>query len=471
MRNPKIWLSVFGIILVLSISFGAYFFFGDQLGAGVGCRLINSGVVTGSSFTCQGDIDDTCEVWGTGYCNDQSSSASVTFRTSDSDYNSGWIAVDINGDTQLDGLQFAKSTNSYSYSNLIKSGFELLNVKTPEGYFVGRCNPSRTNGCYTSNFQPGQYGVLMTTSTTGSGALKVYNAGSSNAITLGFPVQGYDRKETYSNFLFQCFPELKTGNGVVLKSASYTNNIAGTIPQTTKATIGAGTSVSFGKWNVNYEQYQCGTCGECVIGEKKCVSDTSYFECTADANGCGVKTISEVPVNQVCINDNVQACNDNNVCTNDVRLAGSSSCSFVPIANCCTKASDCDDNNACTTNSCGTTGSNQNRCVFTPQANCCTPSCDSNTEVCVNQKCELKKGCKYSNPGCTSPQTCDVNQNVDANTFGKCVCPTTSDYCGSDLFNTEKCQDNQIFSCIKDSSGLCNIWSLKETCGETEICI
>jgi len=452
-------LVIFLIMIVLGGLF-VYFNISKQQAVTASCKLIDSGVVS-KTFSCPGDSDDRCSVSGSGSCTTQSTQSSVIFRTSSNSYSGGWISLDMNSDGSLDGLSYRTSTTSSTFRyHLNEYGMVVLPITTPEGYKIVKCTGQST--CYSSQFRTGDIAILMEGSD-----IKFFSGVNYEAVTTSFPVQGYETKEKYSSFLYVCTADLTKGDGTILQKTDFKSNVANSpMPNTNKFDITAGTTVNYGNYNINYESYQCGTCGECAIGDKKCVSDTSYYECTSDGSGCGVKTITNTPVNQVCINDVVQNCNDNNVCTTDTRAAGASTCTYTPIANCCKASTDCNDNNACTTDTCSA-----NRCINSQVANCCTPSCDSNTQYCENQVCKPKKGCKFSNPSCTSPQTCDLLQNVDASTFGKCVCPTTPEYCDSSLVNTEKCSSNSIFVCTKSSTELCYKWQLKQTCGETDICI
>jgi hypothetical protein len=468
--NAKIWLSVSILVLILAIGSGIYFI-GNVNNAVVGGKLVSSGSVTGESFVCSGDSDDFCEVWGSGYCNDQSTSASVVFRTSDSGYGSGWIAFDSNGDTQLEGFQtITATTNTYSRSSLTTAGVSWFSVKTPEGYFVGRCPPTKSS-CYSTSIKGGNYIIFKSSSeyTSAKAQLTTYASGSESAVTTGYPVQGYNQKETYSNYLFQCFPELKTGTGQLLKSSQYTNNVAGSIAQTDKVTISAGTSVSFGKWVVNYIEYSYGQCGECTLGEKENIDGLTYKECQV-VDGCGEWKPIKIQDNYFFndISKKVEKCSSGDVCVDSTRTGVQTSCVNTPIIGCCKLDSECKEkpDNACTTNTC-TLSTHTCKVVVNPD--CCNPSCADN-QFCSNGVCSLKTGCRWLND-CTFPQICNNTLDLNPYSGGRCVCPTTSEYCGSSLFNTEKCDNNQIFACLKDSSGLCNTWQLKETCGETELCI
>jgi hypothetical protein len=100
-------------------------------------------------------------------------------------------------------------------------------------------------------------------------------------------------------------------------------------------------------------------------------------------------------------------CNDNNACTSDACVYGS--CFNNPLNNCCTSASQCSDGNSCTTDTCVS-----NTCYNSPISNCCTSASqcsDGNsctTDTCVSNTC-------YNTNACTSSQTCTNGQCVNNN--------------------------------------------------------
>jgi len=101
-------------------------------------------------------------------------------------------------------------------------------------------------------------------------------------------------------------------------------------------------------------------------------------------NGSGTvgtsKTINLLVINKPPCTSSTQ-CNDNNACTTDA--CSNNLCANTPIAGCCTTATQCNDNNACTTDACS-----NNQCANTPIANCCTTATQCNdNNACTADAC------------------------------------------------------------------------------------
>ncbi len=112
-------------------------------------------------------------------------------------------------------------------------------------------------------------------------------------------------------------------------------------------------------------------------------------------------------------------CDDGNACTTDSCDAGA--CTYATIADCvpCTTAADCDDRNPCTTDTCSANGV----CEHSSQAGCvpCVTAADCNDEnPCTSDACGADGSCQISAiPGC---QRCDTA--ADCNDENNCTADT-----------------------------------------------
>jgi len=136
-------------------------------------------------------------------------------------------------------------------------------------------------------------------------------------------------------------------------------------------------------------------------------------------------------------------CNDANACTTDTCSGGA--CQHSAISGCCTTSAQCDDANACTTDTCSA-----NKCQHSAISGCCTTAaqCDD-TNVCTKDTCSANK-CQHSAVSgcCTASSQCD-----------------DSDPCTSDLCTTNACKHNAISGCCTaaaqcDDTNVCT----KDTC-------
>ncbi len=149
-------------------------------------------------------------------------------------------------------------------------------------------------------------------------------------------------------------------------------------------------------------------------------------------------------------------CNDRNACTADSCSAGV--CSYTPIAGCklCTTAADCNDGNVCTTDAC-----NAGACQNTAIAGCtpCTTAADCNDgNACTTDACNAGACQNTAIAGCT-PCTTDADCNDgNACTTDSCnagVCQTTA-IVGCKLCTTAAdCDDQNACTTDSCSAGVC----------------
>lgn len=120
-------------------------------------------------------------------------------------------------------------------------------------------------------------------------------------------------------------------------------------------------------------------------------------------------------------------CSDNNVCTQGDHCSGASgTCVSGPtIPNCCTSAADCDDNNACTTDTCvsGTCEHSPVTCGPSPNAcqdNVCNPvsgQCElvnDNTNTCTDNNACTTGTCVNGTCQSSAAVTCGPSPNASA---------------------------------------------------------
>ncbi len=167
-------------------------------------------------------------------------------------------------------------------------------------------------------------------------------------------------------------------------------------------------------------------------------------------------------------------CNDNNACTLDSCTAGK--CVHLATKGCtpCAVVGDCNDNNACTTETCS-----EGKCVYASLANCkpCASGADCNdNNVCTTDSCTLGKCSNIAIKGCTTCAVAgDCNDNnactSDSCNGGKCVygltanckpCAVAGDCndnnaCTTDSCSAGKCVNLAIKGCAPCSvAGDCN---------------
>lgn len=429
-------------IIILSLLVGIFFYFKISSGQGY---IGNGQGSKNLTFTCPGNAGDRCFVQAGGICNVESGTANVIFRTSSLNYDGGWIVLDINSDGSLEGLLRTVSpvTGSYSVGQAISSsnGAILLPVKGAINKSIYYCPTNAAFGrCSSSNFLAGDFGVLRDFS-----YLAIYRA-QTYAVDLS-PSPSDATKETYSSFVYSCSGTMTYGNGansgqpITTPSGSplsvnFNSNTIATMPLTSLSKeIPAGTIVNF-PYTIFYRlEKNQGSCGDpdCInsAGATRCLSDTSYFTCYTGTDGCYNKTIQTAAPNTVCSGNAIKLCNElrTDTCLTGTRASGEASCSFALTPNCC------NDAHQCTLRVGSTSQCISNSCSYTSIPNWCQTSAT-----------------------CISPQACTTNQ---------CVCPTTAEYCTA--VGTEKCDSNKIYIC--QTTGACATWQVKQTCGETEICV
>jgi len=165
-----------------------------------------------------------------------------------------------------------------------------------------------------------------------------------------------------------------------------------------------------------------------------------------DLGGC-VSTV-------VCTAD--ADCNDEDVCTTDT-CGDDGCCVFAPL---CAADDDCNDRDACTTDVCGDDGC----CVFTPM---CAADADCNDgDVCTTDACVA--GCCEFTPLCTADADCD---DGDVCTTDVCVasCCLFTPACSADA----DCNDGDVCTtdaCVADCCVFTPLCTADTDCSDGEAC-
>lgn len=165
------------------------------------------------------------------------------------------------------------------------------------------------------------------------------------------------------------------------------------------------------------------TVDACVDGQ--CTSTPASVDCD-DGNPC---TADMCDPQGGCQNAPLpgQACDDGVACTGADTCDTSGTCTGAPISGCCTVNLDCDDGNACTTNTCNP---NTHRCeavatvCAAPDA-CTTSECDPTTgacvdaaivcddfEPCTDDSCDPVLGCAAAPITCDDAIDCTADQCI-----------------------------------------------------------
>jgi len=166
-------------------------------------------------------------------------------------------------------------------------------------------------------------------------------------------------------------------------------------------------------------------------------------------------------------------CNDNNACTTDSCYRGECSNSVISGCTSCISISQCEDNDGCTIDSCS-----NNRCVHTRETscahndNCCPVGCnfinDNNCHaVCLNGQREGTEECDGTELGgatCTSVMDsgytgalgCSSTCKFDVSLcIAPCTCPSDGDACTTDICYNNICRHIPESNCCT-SSNQCN---------------
>jgi len=142
-------------------------------------------------------------------------------------------------------------------------------------------------------------------------------------------------------------------------------------------------------------------------------------------------------------------CNDGNACTTDSCNTQTGTCGHAALSGCCTSASDCNDGDACTTDAC-----TANACVHTSVTGCCDRDADcSGASTCVTVSCNVAShacvsatvpGCCTKNADCNdgdacTTDACDTSTGVCTNALVAACCSVDGDCTDGDACTLDTC--------------------------------
>jgi Dictyostelium (slime mold) repeat len=137
--------------------------------------------------------------------------------------------------------------------------------------------------------------------------------------------------------------------------------------------------------DVETNQNNCGVCGNACAACEQCVNGQCQSICN-DNNACTVDTCDHDTGK--CVYTEL-VCDDNNVCTAD---------RCDPLVGCIYEQISCDDNNACTADACD------------PETGCTNTPIDCNDgNACTVDTCDPQLGCVYSDLICDDENACTTN--------------------------------------------------------------
>ena len=213
-----------------------------------------------------------------------------------------------------------------------------------------------------------------------------------------------------------------------------------------------------------------------------CVSTNNTAQCS-DGNGC---TGPDVCKDGKCGAGPSKVCNDNNACTTDSCATANGNCVFTPIGGCgnyCYKTADCkEDTNPCTTATCNT---NNKQCYFALVANdtqcddgngcsavsfCKNGYCQggnikvcNESNVCTSDACDTKNGaCVFtalSTGSCTDNAPCTVGDTCQN---GACA-PGAAKVCNDNNACTTDACDKATGNCTYTPIGGCGNYCYKDS--------
>ena len=196
---------------------------------------------------------------------------------------------------------------------------------------------------------------------------------------------------------------------------------------------------------------------------KGCSNKVNNADCDADGNAC---TVGDACAAGKCAAGKLTVCNDNNACTTDTCTQNTGACTYAKINNCgqaCLANSDCNDNNQCTLDTCNTFTGN---CINTTLNGCAVPQCQVATQatdcndnnVCTFDVCNtFANTCVYQNlQNCVATPACTVN--TDCNDGNAC----TIDVCNP---SNQSCVYSPIPGCNPNA-----VCSSDADCNDNNVC-
>eukprot|EP01111_Echinosteliopsis_oligospora_P014243 TRINITY_DN5323_c0_g1_i1.p1 TRINITY_DN5323_c0_g1~~TRINITY_DN5323_c0_g1_i1.p1 ORF type:complete len:1163 (-),score=296.52 TRINITY_DN5323_c0_g1_i1:71-3559(-) len=180
-------------------------------------------------------------------------------------------------------------------------------------------------------------------------------------------------------------------------------------------------------------------CGVCEGNGQSCCSSDVIARYCNDNNACTIDTCatSTAPANGGCVHTNA-SCSASNLCET-ASCDPSSGCKKTPIT--------CNDGNACTTDTCSPSNGCSNIAF----------SCSDNN-ACTSDSCDKINGCQYTPISCNDNNNCTadscsatsgcIHSNITCNDNNKCTADSCSPSSGC-IFTNISCNDNN--ECTIDS--------------------
>jgi hypothetical protein len=179
---------------------------------------------------------------------------------------------------------------------------------------------------------------------------------------------------------------------------------------------------------------------------KGCVNKDHEGGVCDDGDGC---TSGEKCTSGKCSGGNAKACDDGNACTDDVCKSPKGTCGHNA------NAATCDDGDKCTTtDKCG-----GNACLAGAATNC------DDANACTNDSCDAKTGCVNAPAAATPCDDGDKCTEKDACAAGKCTGAATK--CDDNNACTDDTCDSKSGCKVANNTAKC---SDGDACTETDIC-
>jgi len=178
-----------------------------------------------------------------------------------------------------------------------------------------------------------------------------------------------------------------------------------------------------------------------------------------------------------CVKD--ADCDDGNACTTDSCPTPAGACAHEPVSDCCIDDDDCDDGNACTMDTCPVAGE---ACNFTTMVDCCNSNLDcADGDLCTVDLCSgpggscsnpVIPGCCNTDLDCTggdpcSAATCPVPGGFCVGGMIPDCCTEDADCVDSDLCTVDECDVDNLTCTNTPVPECCN---LDAECDDGNLC-
>lgn len=181
---------------------------------------------------------------------------------------------------------------------------------------------------------------------------------------------------------------------------------------------------------------QTSLCGSGCLGFCTCTSSSGTVSNTCSCPTCASTTCTTYSCTTAsvgCVGQPVY-CNDNNACTTDT--CGTNGCSYTPIT--CASGQTCVSSVGCVSTTTSCTGTGQGTCVTNPcysqtcQGGVCVPGtatvCNDGNS-CTLDTCSTTSGCVYTPYQCTQSSSCYTTSCQSGGATPSCVTNTTAISC------------------------------------------